>query len=88
MIYQKLIWIGTLKLLPTVFLEMFFGVTSSLFLTECSNHLKLCLPVEKKFIDKFVKDLYVDHATTEVKKGGGRKNVLGESKGYFMKRKN
>ena len=55
---------------------------------ECSNHLKLCLPLEKKFIDKFVKDLYVDHATTEVKKGGGRKNVLGESKGYFMKRKN
>lgn len=49
---------------------------------------KTLLTCRKKFIDKFVKDLYVDHATTEVKKGGGRKNVLGESKGYFMKRKN
>ena len=69
------------------FRDVFWG-NKQPFFTECSNHLKLCLPVEKKFIDKFVKDVYVDHATTEVKKGGGRKNVLGESKGYFMKRKN
>ena len=56
------------------------------FFTECSNHLKFCLPVEKKFIDKFVKDLYVDHATTEVKKRGRKKECFRRKKGIFYEK--